>query len=112
VAEQFLEKDAYMLKLQAKALKATVVLDPAALVGLVVPNGQAKFPVSVEVAGRVIKAELNSKSLRRNVVAIEAAGPAAVACVLSGKLEGDELMEAGLQVMPKAPKPAEPAAGG
>ncbi len=98
-----------MLKLQAKALKASIVLDPAAFVGVVVPNGQAKFPITVEVAGRVLKADLNAKSLRRNVLAIEAAGPEGVAVVLAGKLEGNELQEAGMQVMPKAPK-AEPAA--
>ena len=97
-----------MLKLHAKALKATVVLDAAALVGLVVPNGKPKFPVVVEAAGlngRVLKAELNAKSLRRCVTAIQTAGPESVAVVLSGRLEGDTLAEAGMVVQPKTPKP-------
>jgi hypothetical protein len=59
-----------MLKLQAKALKVSVLLDPATLSGVTVPNGQAKFPATVSVAGRTLTAELNAKSLRRCVVAI------------------------------------------
>jgi hypothetical protein len=101
-----------MLKLNAKSLKATLVVDPAPFVGLVVPSGQAKFPISVEVAGRVIKADLNSKSLRRCVAAIQAAGPEGVAVVLSGKPEGSDLLEAGIAAQPKAPKPAESASAG
>jgi hypothetical protein len=41
-----------MLKLSARTLKATVVLDPAALVDVIVPNGQPKFSILVEVGGR------------------------------------------------------------
>jgi hypothetical protein len=76
------------LSLQAKAIKATVVLDPSALIGVDVPVGQPKFRIMVSVAGRTISADLNAKSMRRCVSATEAAGPDGVAVVLSGKLEG------------------------
>jgi hypothetical protein len=93
-----------MLKLESKILKATVVLDPAALVGVEVPNGQPKFAVSVTVAGRTLTAELNSKSMRRCIATIADAGPDSVAVILQGKLQGDEIAEAGIAAQLKAPK--------
>jgi hypothetical protein len=98
------------LNLQARAIKATLVLDPVALAGVTVPNGQAKYSLHITVAGRTIAAELNAKSLRRCVAAIDAAGPENVAVVLSGKLEGNTLIEAGIAAQPKAPAKVEAAA--
>lgn len=92
------------LTLQARAIKATLVLDPVALAGMTIPNGQPKVALQIAVAGRTIAAELNAKSLRRCVAAIDAAGPENVAVVLSGKLEGNTLIEAGIAAQPKAPK--------
>ena len=91
--------------LEAKAIKATVVLDPAAVAKIEVPNGQPKFPLRVAVAGRTLIAELNAKSLRRCIATIGATGPDGVAVVLQGKLEDDKLVEAGIVAQPKAPKP-------
>ena len=94
-----------MLKLSTKSLKGTVVLDPAALAGVIVPNGVAKFPITLAVAGRVLQADLNAKSLRRCVAAINEVGPGGVSVILQGKLDGDTLLEAGIVAQPKAPKP-------
>ena len=94
------------LKLESRAFKASVVLDPAALAGVDVPNGLSKVTLRVAVPGRTIVAEVTAKSLRRTVAAIAAAGPNGVAVVLQGKLEpGDVLTEAGIAAQPKAPKP-------
>jgi hypothetical protein len=96
-----------MLKLTAKTLKATVLLDAAELAGLTVPNGAKSFPVSVSVAGRTLTAELNPKTLRRCVATIAETGTDGVAVVLQGKLEGGvRLAEAGIVAQIKAPKAA------
>ena len=95
------------LRLESRALKASVVLDPAALTGVVVPNGLAKVTLRVAVPGKTIVAEVNAKSLRRTIAAIDAAEPDGVAVVVQGKLEsGDRLAEAGVVAQPKTPKAA------
>ena len=94
------------LKLESRALKASVVLDSAALAGVEVPNGLSKVTLHVAVPGKTIVAEVNAKSLRRTIAAIAAAGPNGVAVVLQGKLEeGNRLTEAGIAAQPKTPKP-------
>jgi hypothetical protein len=94
------------LKLEARALKASLLLDPAALAGVEVPNGLPKVTLRVAVPGKTIVAEVNAKSLRRTVAAIAAVGPNGVAVVLQGKLEeGNRLTEAGIAAQPKTPKP-------
>jgi hypothetical protein len=91
--------------LQSRAVKATVVLDPAALVGVEVPNGLAKVTLCILAGGRTITAEVNAKSLRRCVATIAENGPDGVAVVLQGKLEADDtLLEAGIAAQPKTPK--------
>jgi hypothetical protein len=98
------------LNLQARAIKATLVLDPVALAGVTVLNGQPQVSLHIAVAGRTIAAELNAKSLRRCVAAVDAAGPENVAVVLQGKLEGNTLVEAGIAAQQKAPAKLEAAA--
>jgi hypothetical protein len=94
------------LKLESRALKASVVLDPAALAGVVVPDGLSKVTLHVAALGKTIIAEVNAKSLRRTVAAVAAAGPNGVAVVLQGKLEeGNRLTGAGISAQPKTPKP-------
>jgi hypothetical protein len=95
-----------MLALEARAMKCTLVLDPSVLAGLEVPNGTAKVTLRIKLPDRLLKAVVNAKSLRRCVAAIDAAGPDGVAVVLQGKLQGDELTEAGIAAQPKAPKVA------
>jgi hypothetical protein len=96
--------------LEAKSLKATIVLDPTAIARITVPNGQPKFALQIRVGGRIYTADLNAKSLRRAIAAIGEAGPDGVAIVLQGKLVGDVIQEAGIAAQPKAPKPAADAA--
>jgi hypothetical protein len=94
------------MDLEAKALKVTAVLDPAAIAGITVPNGTAKFAVKLRVAGRTLSADLNAKSLRRCVTAVQGAEEGGVAVVLQGRLEGDVIVDAGITAQPKTPKPA------
>ena len=93
------------LDLQSRALKATVVLDPAALAGVEVPNGLGKVMLRILAGGRTITAEVNAKSLRRCVTTIAENGPDGVAVVLQGKLEANNtLLEAGIAAQPKTSK--------
>jgi hypothetical protein len=91
--------------LESRALKVTAVLDPAAIAGITVPNGTAKFAVKLRVAGRTLSADLNAKSLRRCVIAVQAAEEGGVAVVLQGRLEGDAIVDAGITAQPRPPKP-------
>jgi hypothetical protein len=93
------------LRLESRALKASVVLDPAVLAEVVVPNGLAKVTLHVAVPEKTIIAEVNAKTLRRTIATIIAAGPDAVAVVLQGRLEsGNVLAEAGIAAQLKTPK--------
>jgi hypothetical protein len=90
--------------LEAKNLKVTVVLDPAAIASVTVPNGTTKFALQIRVGGRIYTADLNAKSLRRCVAAIGEAGPDNVAVIIQGKLDGTAIIDAGIAAQPKAPK--------
>jgi hypothetical protein len=90
----------------AKALKVTAVLDPSALVGVVVPDGTSRAVLVVRLPGQTVTAAVAAKSLRRAVAAIAEHGIDGVACVLQGRLDGGAIAEAGISAMPKAPKPA------
>jgi len=92
------------LQLTARVIKTTILLDPAQLAGVVVPNGLKTVPLKVIAAGRTLSAELNPKTLRRCLATIAEAGEAGVAVVLQGKLEGDRLAEAGIVAQVKMPK--------
>lgn len=95
------------IELQARALKATVMLDPAAIAGIEVPNELAKVTLRISVPGRILIAEVNAKSLRRAVSATVTAGPDNVSLIVQGRLEaGYILTEAGIVAQPKAPKAA------
>lgn len=96
--------------LESKTLKVTALVDPAAIAGIVVPNGASKFPVKIRVAGRTLSADLNAKSLRRCVTAVNATEPDSVAVIIQGRLENDTIVDAGIVAQPKAPKPAADAA--
>lgn len=60
------------MQLQCKALKCTMVLDPAALVGLAVPEGQSRVTLHITPGGfnRVVTADIAAKSVRRAVAAV------------------------------------------
>jgi hypothetical protein len=96
----------------ASALKCSLVLDPAALQGVVVPDGVPRVTLNVRVAGRTLSASVNAKGVRRAILAIRDAGPDGVAVVLQGKLAGDVIEEAGLAAQPKPAKPEKIAGNG
>jgi hypothetical protein len=96
------------MKTTARGLAVKLALDPSPLASVVVPNGQPRVTLTIEAAGRTLHAELNAKSARRAVASINELGPAAVVCILQGKLtEGDVITEAGIAVQPKAPPEAQ-----
>jgi len=101
------EKSTDGLVTTARTLKVTLVIDGASLSDPVVPDGQGRVSLVVDVAGRVLRASLSAKSIRRASSAIDAAGgPGAVAVVLSGRLEPDNrVADAGIAVQPRSPKP-------
>jgi hypothetical protein len=98
-------------RLTARSLKCTLVLDPAELALLDVPNAQPRMTLRVKVPDRMVTADVAAKSVRKCKATIAEHGVQAVAVVLQGKLSiGDVLLEAGLTVQIKTPKPAEAAA--
>jgi len=94
------------MQLEAKALKLTAVLDPAAVAQTPTPNGVARVTLRITAGGQTYTADVNTKSLRRCITAIGEAGPAGVAVVVQGRLEGNTIMDAGVVAMAKTPKPA------
>jgi hypothetical protein len=92
------------LKLTAPAVKCSLVLAPAALISVHVPDGVPSVAVTVQVERRILTASIAAKSVRRAIVAIGESGPDNIALLLQGKLVGDVIEDAGLSAMPKAPK--------
>ena len=97
--------------LSAKSIKATVVLTPAEVVNIPAPDGKPRCSVRIAVAGRIVTAELNAKSVRRAIANVREAGPDNVSCILQGRLDANNaLLEAGITVQlktkPEAPAPA------
>jgi hypothetical protein len=89
------------ISLTAKALKVTCILDPAEVAAITVPNGQARFPIVIEIGDESYRAELNAKSLRR---VVKAAGEGECTILVQGKLVGELIEEAGIAAQAKAPK--------
>jgi hypothetical protein len=88
--------------LNARALKCTVVLDPAEVAELVAPDGKPRVVVAIRLPDRRVSADLNAKSVRKAVAAIAEHGPDGVAVIIQGKLVGDAIAEAGIVAQPKA----------
>ena len=97
-----------MIPLDIRALKVSVVLDPAAfaaaatagppgVLDLHLPNGQA------------VKATINAKSIRKSLTTIGELGAENVVTILQGRLVGDVIEEAGLSTQPKKKPSIEPA---
>jgi hypothetical protein len=75
------------------------------------PNGQAKVTLTVAAGGRVLKADVNTKSLRRCIATINETAPDNVTIILQGKLEaGDAITECGIVAQPRVAKPVAEAA--
>lgn len=98
------------VKLAARALKVTLVLDPAAVAAALRPHEHSDDRTLMEIAveGRTVRCDFAPKAIRKALGLIRAHGPEGVAVIIQGKLvAGDRITEAGLVAQPKTPKPAE-----
>ena len=94
-----------MTLLNSRALKVTAVLDPAEVAALPDPT-TARTTLRIQVAGRVVSADVAAKALRKAKATIAQHGPSEVAVIVQGKLVGESVLEAGLVAQVKVPKPA------
>jgi hypothetical protein len=92
-----------MIRLTARSLKCTLVLNAAELAAQADPVG-TRVVLAVEVGGRTLAADIAAKSLRKAKATIAEHGADHVALILQGKLDGNAVMEAGLVAQPKTPK--------
>jgi hypothetical protein len=95
-----------MVRLNAKALKVTMVLNPAEVAAVPAP-ATSRVKLSIDVDGRCVTADIASKSLRKAQATIAEHGADNVAAILQGKLQGNTVVEAGLVAQPKKEKPAD-----
>jgi hypothetical protein len=95
--------------LNSRALKVTVVLDPAEVAQLVAPDGRPRVVLAIRLPDRRVSVDLNAKSVRKAVAMLAEHGPDGVAVIIQGKLVGDTITEAGIVAQPKV-KPAAEAA--
>jgi hypothetical protein len=91
--------------LNARALKCTIVLDPAEVAQIVAPDGKPRTVIAIRLPDRRVSADLAAKSVRRAITMVREYGPEAVAAIVQGRLSGSQTAEAGLSVQPKEPKP-------
>ena len=88
--------------LNARAIKCTVVLDPAEVAQIVAIDGKPRTVIAIRLPDRRVSADLNAKSVRKAVATISEHGPDGVAVIIQGKLVGDLITEAGIVAQPKA----------
>jgi hypothetical protein len=81
--------------LTARNLKCSVMLEPSELLALAEPS-TSRILLKINVAGRTITADVNAKAVRKVRATIREHGGDNVACLIQGKLVGDQLTEAGL----------------
>lgn len=93
------------VKLAAKALKATMTLDPAVVGQIELLPGAAAPLLIVDVDGRKVRVQLSAKGLRKALTVIAEHGADSVVVMVQGKLaEGDVLAGAGIVAQVKTPK--------
>ena len=97
-----------MPTLTTRALKCTILLEPAELEGLALVDGHPRVQLNIRTAdGRTVTADVAAKAVRKAQAVIAEHGVAGIAALLQGKLgQGDVLLEAGLIAQPKVPRPA------
>jgi hypothetical protein len=95
------EQKETVMRLTAKSLKVTAVLDVDQVAALEPPMGSKTAPFEITVEGRTVTGTFNAKSVRK---AVAAANAGDVVVIVQGKLVGDILEEAGIVAQPKAPK--------
>jgi predicted O-methyltransferase YrrM len=91
-----------VLRLAAKSISVSLVLDPAGLLGVTVPIGAAQVAFAIAASGRIVKGRFKAKSLRRAAAVIAERGVENVAVIVQGRLAADDQIEdAGIAVQPK-----------
>ena len=90
-----------MPTLNTRALKCTVLLDPAEVAQLAAPDGKPRVVLAIRLPDRRVSVEINAKSVRRALATISEHGPDGVAALIQGKLVGDTITEAGIVAQPK-----------
>ena len=80
--------------LNTRALKCTIVLDPAKVAQIVAPDGKPRTVIAIRLPDRRVSADLNAKSVRKALAAISEYGPDGAAVAIQGKLTGDAITEA------------------
>lgn len=103
------DKEVFVVAVETKAIKVTVVLE-----GNVLRSAPPGAPVAIEVktaGGISARANLNPKSYRKAVEAIRQHGPENVAVVLQGRMvTPGEILDAGITVQERKKPAAEPEA--
>ena len=89
------------MKLSARSLKVTAVLDPA---GLRDPGNSSRV-MEIAVGGRTFTADIAAKSARKCRAAIAEHGPEKCVLLIQGRLEGNAIAKAGIVVQVKTPRP-------
>lgn len=92
--------------LNGRALKVTVMLDPAEVAALPAPLEQ-RITLRIKVPGRFVSANIAAKSLRKARTTIRENGADGCIALIQGKLgPGDVMEECGLIAQMKAPPKA------
>jgi hypothetical protein len=93
------------LNLSGGAINVKLVLDPAQLAELSVPNGAAPQRFRIAAGGHHVTGQLNPKGLRKALALLAEHGAENIVVLIQGKLEaGDVLTEAGLTAQLKGPR--------
>jgi hypothetical protein len=89
-----------MPTITAKGLwKIVCVLNPADVLGITIPSGSPRCPITVRVPdknGTTYLADLNAKSVRKAQATLTAEGAENVSAIIQGRLDGAQIAEAGL----------------
>jgi hypothetical protein len=85
----------------ARTVKVTIPLDPAAVLGLAVKDGQARIKFTVTHDAGAL--HVSAKSMRRVQKAIADNGAESTFVMLQGRLGHGEILECGLTAQVKAP---------
>jgi hypothetical protein len=81
-------------------LKVVAVLPTDVVAELKVPDGDARFSLTILAGDGRFTCELNPKTARKAIATARQLGAAHCAAIIQGRLQGDKIMEAGLVVQP------------
>jgi hypothetical protein len=71
----------------------------------VMPGNEPRVALTIEFPTGTLTAAVNAKAVRKVIAAVnEADEPASIVVVVQGRIEGSNLLEAGISVIAKTPK--------